>query len=436
MRLIILIALASIVGYGVLQIDKLDPDNYVKMYLGNWVVELKVVQFLILLLLLVLVLYFLVWLFRTLWRSPKSVSRWWHRRSRNIAEEQFGAGYLSLIKGDWRRAETQLTKKTDHSHISYVNYLAAARAAAEQGKLAKRDEYLQAAYQAAPKERLAIGLTKAKLHERADQLEEAQATLEDIKDIASSNPQFTAMLLQLYERKRDWQGVQALLPTAQKQQALPDLMLNALNDEVHTQHLIQQSDKVSAFKSLPRAQRKRLPNIAIFAQELLKNGDAAGAEKIIRGALKKDWSDQLVEIYGRIPSDKPAKLLRQVEGWLMARPENAHLNLAAGRLAKAAKSYEAATEYLQAAIAQAQLPAAYSVLGEVYEANNESGKALQMYRVGMQALANSKQNAPVESMLRQAGIGQSDSDLDREAALLEESKSDSGAPANPPIVAS
>lgn len=389
MRLILLIILASIAGYGILQIDKLDPDNYVKMYLGNYVVELKVVQFLILLLLAVVVLYFIVWLFRSLWRSPKSVSRWWHRRSRNIADEQFGAGYLSLIKGDWRRAESQLLKKSGHSHISYVSYLAAARAAAEQGKLAQRDEYLQAAYQAAPKERLAIGLTKAKLHERADQLSEARATLEDIQDIGSSNPQFTAMLLQLYERNDDWDGVQNLLPTAKKQKALPEPLLHALQDQVYTNRLLIEADKVAAYKALPRAQRKRIANIVVYARELAAKGETAAVEKLIRGTVKHDWSDELVDIYGQLQTDKPAKLLRQLEGWLLARPENAHLNLAAGRQAKFAKSYDAAKKFLQTAIAQAQLPAAYSVLGEVYEANNESGKALQMLRVGMESLATS-----------------------------------------------
>ena len=63
---------------------------------------------------------------------------------------------------------------------------------------------------------------------------------------------------------------------------------------------------------------------------------------MIRSTLKHSWSDELVDLYGRLAVEKPAKLLRRVEGWLMARPENAYLNLAAGRLAKAAKSYDVA----------------------------------------------------------------------------------------------
>ena len=143
MRLIVLVLLASVAGYGALQIDKIDPDNYVKMYLGNYVVEVKVLGFLLLLLGVVVLLYFLVWLVRLVWRSPKSISRWKSSRNRDKADQQFGAGYISLIKGDWRRAEKQLTTKTDHSHIPYVNYLAAARAAQEQGRFSQRDNYLQ-----------------------------------------------------------------------------------------------------------------------------------------------------------------------------------------------------------------------------------------------------------------------------------------------------
>lgn len=394
MRLILIFIVASILGYGVLQLNKLDPDNYVKMYLGNYVVELKVVQFVILLTLIVMALYFLLWLFHTLLGSPKFASRWWHRRNRNIAEQQFGAGYLSLIKGDWRRAENQLTKHCEHSHISFVNYLAAARAAAEQGKLTKRDDYLQSAYQAAPKERLAIGLTKAKLHEQAGQMEEARATLEDLRTSSGSNPQLTAMLLQVHERMQNWGEVEALLPAAKKQRALPKAMLSTLQDHVATGQLLVANDKAAAFNKLPRDQRKRADNIAIYANQLMQDGKHFDAEKILTAALKSDWSDALVELLGQLQSTKPVKLLRQLEGWLMARPENAHLNLAAGRQAKAANSLEAAKKYLQTAISQGKLPAAYVALGEVYEANAEHDKARQLYRVGMQSVSHAELTQP------------------------------------------
>lgn len=429
MRMIIVVLLASLFGYGALQINKIDPDNYVKMYIGNYVVEVKVLGFLLLVLGLVLVMYFLLWLIRLIWRSPNSLARWQRRRNRDKADDQFGAGYLSLIKGDWRRAEKQLTSNSDYSHIPYVNYLAAARAAQEQGRIEQRDEYLSAAYAAAPDERLAIGLTKAKLHEREGQVEAARATLEDVKDLGKNNPQYTAMLVQIYQQSNNWQEIQKLLPVAKKQQALPAPMLADLQDEFYANSLLGANDMQAAWKALPRAQRKRLANIAIYVRYLVEKGEDSGAEKLIRAALSGDWSDELVDVYGQLKVDKPQKLLRRVEGWLMARPENPHLNLAAGRLAKAAKMFEEAKSYLQTAISEGRLPAAYSVLGEVYESDNQSGKALQMYRVGMQALASKPTSETADE--HGAGAASKDSDLPR---LKGEAESNSDKPANMPAV--
>ena len=66
MRLIVLIILASVLGYGALQLDRIDQNNYVKMYIGQYVIEVKVLGFLMLVIASVVVLYFLLWLFRSI----------------------------------------------------------------------------------------------------------------------------------------------------------------------------------------------------------------------------------------------------------------------------------------------------------------------------------------------------------------------------------
>jgi HemY protein len=386
MRLVVLLILASVLGYGVFQLDKIDPDNYVKIYIGHYVIEVKVLGFLILMFATAVVIYFLLWLLRSIWRSPKTLSNWRDGRNRDKADSQFGAGYMSLLKGDWQRAEMQLTARSDYSHIPYVNFLAAARAAQEQGRMEQRDTYLNAAYQAAPQERLAIGLSKAKLHEKAGQIEQALATLEDVSSLGHKNPQFTAMLLQVHQRTENWQGVQDLLSTAKKQKALSAEVLEKLQDDIYRNSLAVAQNKDTAWRALPREQRKQIQNIELYVKSLVLSGDVAGAEKLIRSTLSDDWSDALVRIYGQLQAEKPEKLFRKAEGWLHARPENPELNLAAGRLAVASNEPESAKQYLQAAISLGRLPAAYALLGEVFEADGDNAKALQMYRVGIQAL--------------------------------------------------
>lgn len=398
MRFILLIMLASVFGYGVLQIDKIDPDNYVKMYLGNYVIEVKVLGLLLLLIGIVLILYFLIWLFRLIWRSPKTFSDWQQRQHRNKSDEQLGAGYLSLIKGDWKRAEKQLTNEAEYSHVPYINFLAAARAAQEQGRHSQRDEYLKKAYAAAPKERLAIGLTKARLHQKAGQLDQAQVTLQDIRELGQNNPQYTAMLIQTHQQENNWQAIQQLLPVARKQQALPSELLAELQSECHLGSLSSSNDVTSAWKALPRVERKRPANVLVYAPYLLGSGDKIGAEKLLRSTLKHNWDSDLIDLYGQLQSDKPEKLLRRVEGWILARPEDAHLSLAAGRLALSSGFYDDAKQHLQTAITNGPLSAAYAVLGQVFEANSENSKALQAYRTGMELLGSNKQHSELKTL--------------------------------------
>ena len=388
MRYVILVILACLTGYVLFMLGQLQPGNYVKMYVGSYLWELTFLQFLVLVFLMVLAFHIFFALLRLAWRAPKSFTGWRSKRANKKADASLGAGYLSLMKGDWRRAEKSLLKKTDASRVPYINYLAAAQAAQEQGKMQQRDDYLAEAYKAAPNERLAIGLTKARLHQSAGQYDQAAATLQDIVDIGHKNPQFTAMLMQTHQQLGNWEKAVALLPVAKKQNALPESMLDNINDESHTASLRNADDVETAWKALPKAQRKRVPNILLYASSLVAAGRNSEVEKLIRSALKSDWSEELVHLYGGIETDKPAKLRRVVEGWLMARPESPELNLAAGQFAMQEKNMDLAKEYLRKAIQYGQLPKAYSLLGDVFEASNESGKALQLYRAGMLSMSN------------------------------------------------
>jgi HemY protein len=387
MRVLLLILFSAMVGYSAFLAGQIEPGNYVKIYAGSYLIELNLLSFILLVVVSVFTLYFVIRLARIIWKAPKSFSSWRLRSNKQRATQALGAGYLSLIKGDWRSAEKSLTTKSDSSSIPYVNYLAAAQAAQEQGRMAQRDDYLNAAFKAAPKERLAIGLIKARLHQSAAQYEQAEATLLDIQDIGQKNAQYTAMLLQLYQHTGQWAKAYGLLAGARKQSALPEHVLDDIADQAYSSSLTAADDKEAAWKALPRNQRKRVDNILLYASDLIDHDKNSAAEKLIRATLKNQWSESLVRLYASLGTDKPAKLRRIVEGWLMARPESAELNLAAGQFSLQENNLDKAKDYLQRAIELGQLPKAYSLLGQAYEASNDSGKALQLYRSGMTNLA-------------------------------------------------
>ena len=384
MRAFIIILLAFIAGYGILHLAEIDPNNYVQIVFSNYLIKVSVVQFLVLLAAITIALYIIIRLVSFLIRSTTLWSRWREKKNTKKAQDALGNGYLSLIKGDWTRAEKSLTTSSNHSTIPYVNYLAAAQAAQEQGKISSRDDYLNAAIKAAPKERFAIGLTKARLHQKAGQLDKALLTLKDISSEGAKNAQYIAMLIQTHEELGNWKQVQSLIPQARKYKALPEELLESMHHQSYVAQLHDSSDKKSAWNQLPKSEKRNTENVAIYAADLINNKQFSEAEKLIRNELKISWSDELVTLYGSISTEKPNKLLRNVEGWLLARPENPELNLAAGRFALADKNNEKAIEYFEHAIKFGKLPLAYSLLGSIYENSGDSGKALHLYRSGIQ----------------------------------------------------
>ena len=398
MRILLLLLAASVFGYGVLQIDKIDPNNYVKIYIANHVIEIKLLGFILLVLGIMVVLYALWSVARMLLGVPKRYTNWRQRRQSQDADAALGAGYLALIKGEWQRAEQYLTKRAKHSNLPYLNYLAAAQAAQEQNKLAERDKYLLSAYTAAPQERLAIGLAKARLHQQAGQLKEVLATLNDISKEGQANAQYTAMLLQIHQQMGNWSAAQALLPKAKKQQVLSTPQLA---DNLAHASLQQSSNPQEAWNALPNEQKNRPDNVQLYARHLIAQDDISNAEKLIRKTLNSAWNDDLASLYSELPTHCATKKRRVIEGWLATRPDHPQLNLGAGRFALAEKDFDLAKKYLRKAISHGQLPQAYALLGEVYEACNESDKTAQLYRAGMMMLA--KQDQPTQAATTEKG---------------------------------
>lgn len=387
MRWVFIVAFALILGYGFVQFVNIYPDNYVKIYVDTYLVEMSFTAFLLLLILSSGAIYVVFWLLGSTFRASNVFSRWRKKRSHLKANQSLGTGYLALIKGDWKKAEKSLIAKTDNSAVPYINYLAAAQAAQEQSQIERRDEYLALAYKVAPNERFAIGLAKARLHHLAGQHEQAEATLNDIEGEGRKNSQFIAMLLQTYQATENWDGVHDLLPAARKYDVLPAELLEKMDVEAHQALLLRSSDRQATWRQLPKVQQQKPENIALYAKDLMHNGDNGAAEKLLRVALKNQYDESLISLYGKLSTEKPAKLRRVIEGWLMARPESAELNLAAGRMALQEKNSEQAIEFLEKAISLGQLPGAFALLGEVLESNNESGRALQLYRAGLAKLA-------------------------------------------------
>ena len=110
------------------------------------------------------------------------------------------------------------------------------------------------------------------------------------------------------------------------------------------------------------------------------------AEALLRAAINRNWSDELVELYGRAHSDNPSAQLETAESWLRSRPEDPALLLTVGRLSLQNELWGKARSYLESSLKRQPSAQTYRELGALMQRLGEDDKALDYYRGGLESL--------------------------------------------------
>jgi HemY protein len=145
------------------------------------------------------------------------------------------------------------------------------------------------------------------------------------------------------------------------------------------------------WQNLPRSLRRFSPLIRARIRALVACGETRQAEREIRKALKADWDDGLVMLYGDLKLTDPGAQLRQIESWLNKRPEDPILLLTAGRACIRNQLWGKARSYLESSLAIMPTPAAYHELGQLMLKLDDPQSATKAFAKG---LTLSNQGAP------------------------------------------
>jgi HemY protein len=135
--------------------------------------------------------------------------------------------------------------------------------------------------------------------------------------------------------------------------------------------------------ALPSELRGSSRVIAERARALERLGRGEDAEGELRGALKREWHQALVESYGEIRAADPAKQLKHAEGWLKAHPDDAALLETAARLSIANELWGKARSYIEASLAVSPSPERYALYGGLLTQLGEDDGALRAFRSGL-----------------------------------------------------
>ena len=367
----------------------MQDNGYVLLGYGEWTVEGSLAFFLLINLVLFVVLYLLIRLILRIWAVPSKVHDWRQRRGTRRAQKALTQGLVELSEGKWREAEKDLVRFVGKSDTPMLNYLAAARSAQQQGSPDRRDHYLQLAHESMPSADVAVGLTQAELQLGHDQYEQALATLKHLRSIAPKHTHVLKLLKEVYERLGEWQALHELLPELKKRKVITqdeqrtlefNIFRNTLNRAAQDENI---QTLITTWRNMPLPVRSDEKMVMAYANQLLNRKRFDQVEALLRDTLTRNWSDQVVELYGRVLADDGAKQLATAEGWLKDHAKNPSLLLTLGRLSLRNKLWGKARSYLEASIGIEPMVDAYRELGALLEKLDEKQKALECFSAGL-----------------------------------------------------
>ncbi|MBJ6135991.1 heme biosynthesis HemY N-terminal domain-containing protein [Marinobacter litoralis] len=394
--LLLIILGALLIGTG-LSLGLAYDLGYIRISLGNYLIETNFWVGLALIVLLVVVSLLVINAIKRFRKGTSLMATWVSRGHERRARRRTTNGLLALAEGNWPRARKLLSSAASHADTPLINYLAAAQAAAETGDHEGADELLRLAFESTPGSSLAVGITQAQLQLAGNRLEQALATLLRLRKEAPHHPFVLKLLKTTYLRLEDWKELSKLVPELRKRSVLTERELDDLEREVWKNLLERaaedcerkrESDREASLEpltrlwdELPRFVRRDEHTIHDYARLLARLGDEEQAETLLRKVLRNHWSDELINLYGRLEGSDPEVQLLTAEQWYKDRPNNPQLLLALGRLSLRNQLWGKAREYFTASL---KLKRDRETLAELSRLNAHMGEEESSVKMIMQ----------------------------------------------------
>jgi len=315
-----------------------------------------------------------------LWRGLRWPVRAWKSRSQRRSRERFAAGLTALAEGDHRRALQALDKASQYRELHAPALLATARAAHARGDNERTETALDEASRHAPAAALALRAQFLLEHGNA---EAALALLKPRADQNDLPPVGWRLLAEAALLDGDNALALRAVDALASADALAPEALTALRARALSAALSAAPDGEALnalWSGLPRAQRAMPEAIAAYARRSATLGQPLAAMDEIESALRKQWSERLVAVWGQLGPAHADTRLARAEGWLSAQPDSPALLLTLGRLCVQEKLWGKAREYLERGLAHAPSAALWETLGDCMNGQGNAANAAVCYR--------------------------------------------------------
>lgn len=366
-----------------------DP-GYVMVQYRDWVIEFSLALAVVVLLGVVILFYLIVRLGGHLRRLPRRLRDWRRRHAARRAQAALVRGYLDLYTGRYPRAEQRLSRYAGYGDtVAVLNYLGAARAAQAQGADERRDRYLELARESTAEAEPAAALTRAELLLDRGQYGPALADLSRVRERHPKNVVMLRQLMRLYRETRDWEPLLELLPALRKQHVIDPVLEERLQVQAYRALLARGGEQGTEqvlgeiWRRVPKTLAHRPELVREYVRRLIASGAPDQAETVLYRSVTRQWSPELIYLYGLVEGSQPERQLRRAEEWLVGHETDPVLLLTVGRLCRRSSLWGKARQYLESCIRSGGAYEAYHELAGVLEKIGERDTALVYYRRGL-----------------------------------------------------
>ena len=386
----VLLCLLLVVSAGILLSNESD---YIVLTFSDYAIQTRFDFFVIATFVCFTIFYYTIRFIAGLFKLPSDYQKWKKQRSHRKSEFFMSKGFLALTEGDWKTAEKLLVKGAAYSSLPVVNYIGAARAAQQQGKVQRRDQYLKLAHINGSQAEYAVGITQAELQMKQNQIEQAYATLRHLDSDWPGKDQSKIMMLDTSTELKDWDQTLQLLNDLEQKGTLPLEKIRAKQLQAYAGILTRagNSGNISELNevwiSVPAKLRKELYIIEVYVLERLKFPDTSDCEPLLRKIIKKNQDPALVRLYGLVEGSKPERQLNFAEKLLGGNRRDGVVLLTAGRLCSRLGLWGKAKSYMEESIKIEPSPESYYELGTLLRGQGENERANECFEQGLLLVA-------------------------------------------------
>ena len=248
---------------------------------------------------------------------------------------------------------------------------------------------MRLAYHNNPDASLAVGITQAELQLSELQTEQALATLEHLQNKEPNQTQVKQLLLETYTDLNDWQSVLNIIPSIEKTSLYPREQIQAKQLDAYAGLLKEagtrkdQQTLNTIWTNIPRKLKQHFYLIEVYVSERLKFADTTDCEVLLKSALKRQWDNLLVRLYGLVVGSDLTKQQATAESWLNNHSRDAVLLLTLGRICMRNQLWGKARDYLRESIDVQANPEAYYEFARLHEQEGDREAAAECYEKGL-----------------------------------------------------